>query len=192
MQQQQRHVIESMRRSASVHKIWDSASVAQVFADGFVSSSQVRKAQRILDHAHLLPGALLPSEVALASGQSAFSSELKHLIDGARASRWSTFVLQLSEVRKDEWVLMWNNARKARQWIWLDNKIGLDHALTLATRKMLGSLSKPALLLLHRHANTIRDHISNEIDREELMKGRLLGIAVVVDQLVLKENSDTG
>ena len=192
MQHQQRHVIESMRRSASAAKIWDSARVAQVFADGFVSSSQVRKAQRILDHAHLLPGALLPCEVALASGQSALSGDLKHLIDEARAARWSTFVLQLSEVRKDEWVLMWNNARKARQWIWLDNKVALDHALTLATRTMLESLSKPALLLLHKDANTIRDRISAEIARAELMKGRLLGIAVVVDQLVLKEHSAIG
>jgi hypothetical protein len=57
---------------------------------------------------------------------------------------------------------------------------------------MLESLSKPALLLLHKDANTIRDRISAEIARAELMKGRLLGIAVVVDQLVVKEHSKTG
>jgi hypothetical protein len=46
--------------------------------------------------------------------------------------------------------------------------------------------------LLHKDANTIRDRISAEIARAELMKGRLLGIAVVVDQLVLKEHSAIG
>lgn len=165
----ERTIVEWMRQSVELENAWDSARMAtQLYPSGRMNPTKIRQTYRVLDRTRTVPDALSLDDLCSRIEDPKAQLEVRRAVRVARKRRMQVSIVQMKEVRLDQWAVTWNNLRLARHWLWLPETVPVENAMEKAVACMLNQHRRPCCLLFDRSAEPLQAELMKQCgDRTE-------------------------
>ena len=100
---------------------WDTAQV-QKKTKIISNKGTLRAAERLIEKSNLLPNTIKLKNVYDEKNKSLKYEVINNQILISKKKRHSIYIIQLSKIKKDLYVMMANDGRSGRKWFWIDKK----------------------------------------------------------------------